>query len=88
MAVAPPFDPDLFDLLVCPVSRKPLKWAEGRLVSTDAETRLAYRVEGDVPVMLADAATALEPGEWQRLMALDGPIGQGADAVRRRHGRA
>lgn len=84
---APPFDPDLFDLLVCPVARTPLKWVEGRLVSTDGGTRRCYRVEGDIPVMLVDEAETLAPEEWQRLMALGGPVGAGAEAVRRRHGR-
>jgi len=82
-----PFDQDLFDLLVCPLARTPLVWVEGRLVSTDSTTRRAYRVEGDIPVMLIDEAATLEEAEWKRLMALGGPIGQGADAVRKRHGR-
>lgn len=81
-----PFDPDLFDLLVCPEARVPLKWVEGRLVSTDAATRRAYRVDGDIPVMLLDASTVLDEAEWRRLIALDGPVGGGPAAVRARHG--
>lgn len=87
MAAPLPFDQDLFDLLVCPLARTPLKWTDGRLVSTDPATRRAYRVDGDIPVMLLDAASELAPDEWQRLMASDGPVGQGAAAVRARHGR-
>jgi len=87
MAAPLPFDQDLFDLLVCPLARVPLKWTEGRLVSTDPATRRSYRVEGDIPVMLIDAAAELPPAEWQRLMAGDGPTGQGPAAVRARHGR-
>ncbi len=82
-----PFDLDLFDLLVCPLARTPLTWIEGRLVSTDRNTRRSYRVEGDIPVMLIDESTELSEAEWERLMALGGPVGQGADAVRQRHGR-
>ncbi len=82
-----PCDPDLFDLLVCPLSRQPLKWVDGRLVSTDRATRRAYRVDGDIPVMLIDEAAELGETEWQALMAADGPVGQGAQAVRSRHGR-
>lgn len=82
-----PFDQDLFDLLVCPLSRAPLKWAEGRLVSTDPATRRAFRVDGDIPVMLLDESTELPQAEWERLIAADGPVGQGAAAVRNRHGR-
>lgn len=83
-----PFDQDLFDLLVCPIARTPLKWVDGRLVSTDAATRRCYRVDGDIPVMLADESSELPTEEWQRLIAADGPVGQGAAAVRARHGRA
>lgn len=82
-----PFAEDLFDLLVCPLARAPLMWVEGRLVSTDPATRRAYRVDGDIPVMLIDESTTLDETEWKRLMALAGPVGQGAEAVRKRHGR-
>lgn len=81
-----PFDPDLFDLLVCPEARLPLKWVEGRLVSTDPSTRRAYRVDGDIPVMLVEESVVLEEAEWRRLMALEGPVGGGPAAVRARHG--
>ncbi len=80
-----PFDLDLFDLLVCPEARTPLKWIDGRLVSTDAATRRAYRVEGDIPVMLLDESTVLSPEVWQQLMAQPGPVGGGPAAVRARH---
>lgn len=82
-----PCDPDLFDLLVCPLARVPLKWVEGRLVSTDRATRRAYRVEDGVPIMLLDQAVELPANDWERLMAAEGPVGQGAAAVRQRHGR-
>lgn len=77
----PPFDRDLFDLLVCPVSGAPCKWVEGRLVGTDAQSRRAYRVDGDIPVMIAEESVQLADEEWRRLMALPGPVGAGAAAV-------
>ncbi len=80
-----PFDPDLFDLLVCPEARAPLAWVEGRLVSTDAATRRAYRVEAGIPVMLIDDSEVLSEADWQRCMAAGAPIGGGATAVRARH---
>lgn len=85
MTAPPPFDPDLFDLLVCPEARCPLKWVEDRLVSTDAATRRAYRVENGLPIMLINDSQVLAEAEWQRLIALPGPVGQGAAAVRARH---
>jgi len=83
-----PFDPDLFDLLVCPQDRVPLKWVEGSLLSTAATGRRRYRVENDIPVMLVEDSQVVEPDEWQRLMAAPGPIGGGPDAVRARHASA
>lgn len=50
------FDPDLLAMLVCPVTRTPLRWhaATGELVSDAAG--LAYPIRDGVPVLLADAA--------------------------------
>jgi uncharacterized protein YbaR (Trm112 family) len=59
-----PFDQDLFDLLVCPEARVPLKFTQGRLVSTDAQTRRAYRIDDDIPVMLIEESTVLEQPAW------------------------
>ena len=83
---APPFDQDLFDLLVCPDARSPLKWVDGRLVSTDAATRRAYRVEDGIPVMLVEESTVLDQAAWTAAMAGDGPVGGGVAAVHARHG--
>lgn len=80
-----PFDRDLFDLLVCPEARTPLAWVEGRLVSTDAQTRRAYRVADGMPVMLIEESEVLPEAEWRRLIAAGGPVGGGVAAVRGRH---
>jgi uncharacterized protein YbaR (Trm112 family) len=79
-----PFDQDLFDLLVCPQSRTPLKWVGGRLVSTDPATRRSYRVDGDIPVMLVDESIQLDEPAWRAAMDAPGPVGAGAEAVRAR----
>jgi uncharacterized protein YbaR (Trm112 family) len=54
-------DPWLLSVLVCPVTRAPLRWdaAAGELVSEVAG--LAYPVRDGVPVMLPDEARRLEP---------------------------
>ena len=80
-----PIDPDLFDLLVCPESRLPLKWVGGRLVSTDAKTRRSYRVVAGIPVMLIGESQVLGVDQWTELMAQSGPCGGGVAAVRKRH---
>ena len=81
-----PFDRDLFDLLVCPESRKPLKYVEKRLISTASDGRRSYRVDEGIPVMLIEESQVLSLDEWQRLMAQPGPVGAGVAAVQARHG--
>jgi uncharacterized protein YbaR (Trm112 family) len=80
-----PFDADLFDLLVCPAAKVPLKWVKGRLVSTDSASRRSYRVDDGIPVMLPDEAQVLSEADWKACMAAPGPIGGGVAAVRARH---
>jgi uncharacterized protein YbaR (Trm112 family) len=80
-----PIDADLFDLLVCPESRRPLKWVGERLVSTDPVTRRAYRIVDGIPVMLIEESAVLAEPEWRALMAQPGPVGAGVDAVLARH---
>lgn len=82
-----PFEQDLFDLLVCPEARTPLKFVGGKLISTDAATRRAYRIEDGIPVMLLEESSVLPADEWQRLMASAGPTGGGIAAVQARHAR-
>lgn len=85
MSDALPFAPDLFDLLVCPESRKPLKLVGQRLISTCPTTRRAYRIDEGIPVMLGEESQVLEAAEWQALMAGEGPVGAGVAAVQARH---
>ncbi|GIX06018.1 MAG: hypothetical protein KatS3mg115_0421 [Candidatus Poribacteria bacterium] len=59
---------ELLEILVCPRSKKPLVLDGDRLVSTDPETRLAYRIENGIPIMLLDEAVALDPEEWRAVM--------------------
>jgi uncharacterized protein YbaR (Trm112 family) len=80
-----PFDQDLFDLLVCPEARVPLKFTGGRLVSTDAKTRRSYRVDDGIPVMLMEESQVLDEATWQAAMAGDGPVGGGVAVVQARH---
>jgi uncharacterized protein len=82
-----PFDRDLFDLLVCPQARVPLKFTGGRLVSTDVATRRSYRIDDGIPVMLIEESTVLDESAWRAAMAADGPVGAGVAAVHARHQR-
>lgn len=56
-------DPKLIAILVCPVTRMPLKYdrAKGELVSKAAG--LAYPIRGGVPIMLESEARELSEAE-------------------------
>lgn len=79
-----PIDPDLFDLLVCPLAQRPLKWTGALLVSTDPGTRRAYRIVDGIPVLLPDAGEELDLQCWQEAMDGPGPVGGGIEALRSR----
>jgi uncharacterized protein YbaR (Trm112 family) len=55
---------ELLDILVCPVSKAPLELtADGKFLVC-RESKLVYRVEDDIPIMLAEEAIPLD--EWER----------------------
>lgn len=55
----PSVDPKLLEILVCPVTKSPLKYdaKSGELISSAA--KLAYPIIDGVPIMLADKAREL-----------------------------
>ena len=61
-------DSRLLDILVCPEDRGPLLLIGDELLY-NPRLRRAYRIEGDVPVLLVDeAATITDDAEHQRLL--------------------
>ena len=67
-----PIRPELLEILVCPKTKKPLVLDGERLVSTDPETRLSYRIENDIPILLIEEAEPLSEEEWRAVMAKHG----------------
>jgi uncharacterized protein YbaR (Trm112 family) len=57
---AQPVDPKLLEILVCPVSHKPLRYDKeaGELISEAAN--LAYPIRDGIPIMLEDEARRLD----------------------------
>ncbi len=53
-------DPKLLEVLVCPLTKGPLRYDReaGELISEQA--KLAYPIRDGIPVMLVDEARALE----------------------------
>jgi len=63
---------DLLDILCCPKSKAELVLDDNYLVSTDEQTRLRYRIEDNIPVMLIDEAEELSIEEWREVMLKHG----------------
>ncbi len=65
-SAAPAVDPKLLDILVCPLTKVPLRYdaARGELISDRAG--LAYPVRDGIPVMLVDEARKLEDHEIRK----------------------
>jgi len=71
----PDVDPRLLEILVCPLTKGPLRYDRARqeLVSVDAG--LAYPIRDGIPIMLVDEARALSEEEKARLHASGAPPG-------------
>lgn len=64
-------DPKLLEILVCPVSKASLREVDGYLISADPETRLRYRIDEGIPVMLVEDAEMMTEDEWKAAMVND-----------------
>ena len=62
-------DPLLLEILVCPESKKPLLYFEKEGFLFCPESRLKYRIEDDIPVMLVEEAERLDEAEAATLVA-------------------
>jgi uncharacterized protein YbaR (Trm112 family) len=56
-------DPKLLEVLICPSSRKPLRYDRERQELISESARLAYPVRDGVPIMLIDEARELGADE-------------------------
>jgi len=63
-------DIQLLNILVCPVTKGPLKFDKDKqeLVSTSA--RLAYPIRDGIPVMLKDEAREITEEEYEKYKAM------------------
>jgi uncharacterized protein len=58
----------LLDILVCPIDKRGLLYFADDAVLYNPRLRRLYRVDGDIPLMLADQAEPVPDEEHQRLM--------------------
>ena len=64
-------DPKLLELLVCPVTKGPLRYDRERQELVSRGARLAYPVRDGVPIMLVGEARPLSDEEIEALSAAD-----------------
>lgn len=64
-----PLAQDLLDKLVCPKSKQPLVYFEAEEFLLCPASRLRYRIDDGVPVMLVDEATELSAADVEQLLA-------------------
>ncbi|HET9149989.1 MAG TPA: Trm112 family protein [Alphaproteobacteria bacterium] len=56
-------DRKLLEILVCPLTKGPLRYDEARQELISDKAGLAYPIRDGIPIMLVDEARELEPGE-------------------------
>jgi uncharacterized protein len=63
----PDIDPQLLEILVCPLTKGPLVYDRDAQELLSAEAGLAYPIRDGIPIMLADEARPLRDDEKTRL---------------------
>ena len=58
-----PVDPKLLDLLVCPLTKGPLRYDRERQELISEQAGLAYPIRDGIPIMLVDEARPLDRDE-------------------------
>jgi hypothetical protein len=57
---AAPVDPKLLEILVCPLTKGPLRYDREAQELISDRARLAYPIRDGIPIMLVDEARALD----------------------------
>jgi uncharacterized protein YbaR (Trm112 family) len=58
-----PVDPKLLDLLVCPLTKGPLRHDRVRQELVSEQAGLAYPIRDGIPIMLVEEARPIDEGE-------------------------
>jgi uncharacterized protein len=58
-----PVDPKLLDLLVCPLTKGPLRYDRERHELVSEQAGLAYPIRDGIPIMLVDEARPIDEDE-------------------------
>lgn len=65
-APAAPIDPRLLEVLVCPVTRGPLRWDAAAQELISIQANLAFPVRDGIPIMLLEEARPLDADRLPR----------------------
>lgn len=60
MSAGPDVDPRLLEILVCPLTKQPLRFDREHQELVSDAARLAYPVRDGIPIMLVDEARRLD----------------------------
>lgn len=63
-------DKKLLDILVCPVTKGPLKFDKERQELISISARLAYPIREGIPVMLEDEARPIDEEEYRKYKSM------------------
>ena len=63
MAEPSTVDPKLLEILVCPLTKGPLRYDAAAQELISERARLAYPIRDGIPIMLVDEARRLDEGE-------------------------
>ena len=63
MEATPEIDPRLLEILVCPLTKAPLRYDRGAQELISEEAGLAYPIRDGIPIMLVDEARPLRDDE-------------------------
>jgi uncharacterized protein len=58
---APQIDPKLLEILVCPLTKAPLRYDRAAQELISDQARLAYPIRDGIPIMLVEEARPLDP---------------------------
>jgi uncharacterized protein len=64
---SPEVDPRLLEILVCPLTKAPLRYDRAAQELISVEAGLAYPIRDGIPIMLVDEARPLDEAEKARL---------------------
>ncbi len=56
-------DPTLLEILVCPLTKGPLRYDEAKQELVSEKAGLAYPIRDGIPIMLVDEARELNPDD-------------------------